>query len=114
VSKHYPLLLLFIAVFYAFTAIKSTGFHQPDEHFQIVEFANYKLGKTKAKEAYTLDFNGLDVTFNELTSTTKNPIIAELSTSLGTTLPTLSERAIIIADYEMGYKGKKCTPPVQP
>ncbi len=50
VSKHYPLLLLFIAVFYAFTAIKSTGFHQPDEHFQIVEFANYKLGKTKATD----------------------------------------------------------------
>ncbi|KKO92465.1 hypothetical protein AAW12_05030 [Sphingobacterium sp. Ag1] len=50
VLKHYPFFLLFIALFYAFTAVKSTGFHQPDEHFQIIEFANYKLGKTEATD----------------------------------------------------------------
>ncbi|WP_343557480.1 hypothetical protein [Sphingobacterium sp.] len=83
---------------------------------QVSLMANYLITKfnTPAKEAYALAFNGLDVAFNELTSATKNQIITELSTSLGTTFPTLSERAIIMADYEMGYKGKKCTPPVQP
>lgn len=50
VSNHYCFLLLLTAVFYGFTAVNSTGFHQPDEHFQIIEFANYKLGRTQATD----------------------------------------------------------------
>jgi phosphatidylinositol glycan class B len=36
-------LCLVVAV-YLVTAVNSVGFHQFDEHFQIVEFANYKMG----------------------------------------------------------------------
>jgi len=30
------------------TAVNSVGYYQADEHFQILEFANYKLGNTDA------------------------------------------------------------------
>lgn len=50
VLKHNQLLMLLILLLYSYTAYKSTGFHQPDEHFQIIEFANYKLGETKASD----------------------------------------------------------------
>jgi len=33
---------------YTLTAWRSEGYHHPDEHFQILEFANYKLGRTPA------------------------------------------------------------------
>jgi GPI mannosyltransferase 3 len=33
---------------YAFTAWRSEGYHHPDEHFQILEFAHHKLGRTPA------------------------------------------------------------------
>lgn len=33
-------------VLYTLTAWRSEGYHHPDEHFQILEFANYKLGRT--------------------------------------------------------------------
>ena len=33
-------------VIYGITAWCSEGYHHPDEHFQIIEFANYKLGRT--------------------------------------------------------------------
>nr|WP_255670537.1 hypothetical protein [Mucilaginibacter sp. UR6-11] len=39
----WPYLLLVIIV-YLIVAVNSVGFHQYDEHFQIVEFANYKMG----------------------------------------------------------------------
>lgn len=37
---------LFACVFivYLIVAYNNTGFNNPDEHFQIIEFANYKLG----------------------------------------------------------------------
>jgi len=33
-------------VIYGITAWFSEGYHHPDEHFQIIEFANYRLGRT--------------------------------------------------------------------
>ncbi len=36
--------LLLVVIFYLFMAYKSSGYIQEDEHFQIIEFANYKLG----------------------------------------------------------------------
>ena len=59
--------------------------------------------QTPKKEAYALSFGGLDV-FDELTSSTKQSII----NGLGADFPTQNERATIMAEYEMGYKGKKC------
>jgi GPI mannosyltransferase 3 len=39
--------VLFIALIIHLTCIWfSVGFHHPDEHYQLIEFANYKLGKT--------------------------------------------------------------------
>jgi phosphatidylinositol glycan class B len=32
------------------TAYYSEGFFHPDEHFQLIEFANYKMGKTSLNE----------------------------------------------------------------
>lgn len=64
--------------------------------------------KTPKKEAYGLAFNGLDKAFDSLTSATKQQIITDLSTSLGADFPNVNERATIMVDYEMGYKGKKC------
>ena len=39
--------LLFALVVYVATAFLSRGYYHPDEHFQILEFANYKLGKIR-------------------------------------------------------------------
>ena len=47
-----PYFNLIIAGFvvYGITAWYSAGYHHPDEHFQILELANYKLGKTPAAD----------------------------------------------------------------
>ena len=37
-------------VFFIVAAYFSVGFHHPDEHFQILEFANYKLGNSPAAD----------------------------------------------------------------
>ncbi|WP_345329231.1 hypothetical protein [Mucilaginibacter defluvii] len=37
-------LTLLALFFYLFTAYKSSGYNNADEHYQIIEFANYKLG----------------------------------------------------------------------
>jgi len=50
VNKKLIYFILFITIIYCFTAYNSSGFHQPDEHFQIIEFANYKLGNTKPQD----------------------------------------------------------------
>lgn len=42
--KNSGLFFYLICVFYLLVAFKSSGYHQEDEHFQIIEFANYKLG----------------------------------------------------------------------
>lgn len=44
-SNHSTVLFAVILAFYLLVAWQSTGFHNADEHFQIIEFANYKLGK---------------------------------------------------------------------
>lgn len=49
-SSRYYWFLLGTLVFYLFVACESSGFHHPDEHFQIIEFANYKLGTIKASD----------------------------------------------------------------
>lgn len=36
--------ITFVIIFYLFVAYKSVGFNNYDEHFQIIEFAQYKLG----------------------------------------------------------------------
>ncbi|WP_114939556.1 mannosyltransferase [Mucilaginibacter endophyticus] len=41
-------LLFSVVVVYLFVAYNANGFHNADEHFQIIEFANYKLGVAKA------------------------------------------------------------------
>ena len=37
--------LFIVIAFYIFVAFNSSGYNNADEHYQIVEFANYKLGK---------------------------------------------------------------------
>lgn len=44
----YTLLVAAVAVFYIYCAYKSCGYLQEDEHYQIIEFANYKLGTVPA------------------------------------------------------------------
>lgn len=46
IMKWMAIHLLFIMA----AAYFSYGYHHPDEHFQIIEFASYKLGKTPAKD----------------------------------------------------------------
>lgn len=41
---------LSVLIFYLIVAWQSSGFNHPDEHFQIIEFANYKLGKAKLSD----------------------------------------------------------------
>ena len=43
-KKYTYALLLVIAVIYGLTAVNSTGYHHPDEHYQIIEFAGLKDG----------------------------------------------------------------------
>ena len=38
--------LFLVSAIYIITAFFSVGYHQLDEHYQILEFANYKLGLT--------------------------------------------------------------------
>jgi len=45
-KKWYVLSILIMIL----TAFFSEGYHHPDEHFQILEFANYKLGLTKIQD----------------------------------------------------------------
>lgn len=42
------LFIILVIVFYILVAYFSTGYYHWDEHYQIIEFANYKLGKTNA------------------------------------------------------------------
>jgi phosphatidylinositol glycan class B len=46
--KHSQLIFLFASIAYLFTAIKSHGYFHGDEHFQIIEFANFKLGNVNS------------------------------------------------------------------
>lgn len=44
------IIVLFMVVLYFFTAKNSNGFYYADEHFQIVEFANLKLGNNEVSD----------------------------------------------------------------
>jgi GPI mannosyltransferase 3 len=44
--SHWPIAILL----YLITAWNSVGYHHPDEHYQILEFANLKLGKATAAD----------------------------------------------------------------
>lgn len=50
VTKYHWYFAITVILIYTTTAYKSSGFHHPDEHFQIIEFAKYKLGETDANE----------------------------------------------------------------
>lgn len=50
IEKYKGLFFFAVVFLYAFIAYKSSGFHHPDEHFQVIEFAKYKMGETKASE----------------------------------------------------------------
>lgn len=45
-NSPYQPIFLFSLFIYALTSWFSVGSHHPDEHYQILEFANYKLGQT--------------------------------------------------------------------
>ena len=45
-----PRLFVIGLAVYALTAWCSEGYHHPDEHFQVLEFAHYKLGRTPAAD----------------------------------------------------------------
>ena len=49
-NKPATIALFFFLFVYLITAINSKGFYHWDEHYQIIEFASYKLGKTPEKE----------------------------------------------------------------
>jgi phosphatidylinositol glycan class B len=46
----YRALIIVGLVVFTITAYCSEGFYHPDEHFQLLEFANYKLGQTPAAD----------------------------------------------------------------
>lgn len=49
-NSSYKNYFIFGLLLYITTAWFSVGFHHPDEHYQILEFSNYKLQKTTANE----------------------------------------------------------------
>ncbi len=73
--KYYYLLGLFVFIT---TAIFSVGFHHPDEYFQILEFASYKLGNTPS--------NSLAWEFADRIRPTLQPTIAFLALKLFNTI----------------------------
>lgn len=46
----FSLVLLIAAVVYVYTAYQSNGYYHADEHYQIIEFANYHLGINTSKD----------------------------------------------------------------
>lgn len=55
-TKSQKLIVLLAFVVYTLTAIRSSGFYHADEHFQIIEFAQSKLGNTQ-KQYLAWEFN---------------------------------------------------------
>jgi phosphatidylinositol glycan class B len=49
-TKNIKIGLIFSFCLFLVTAYYSEGFFHPDEHFQLIEFANYKIGKTSLNE----------------------------------------------------------------
>jgi phosphatidylinositol glycan class B len=45
-KRNYILITLIAILVYLFTAFLSEGYYHPDEHFQLLEFANFKRGLT--------------------------------------------------------------------
>ncbi len=50
VQSRYRIFGISSLIVFFITAIFSEGYYHPDEHFQILEFANYKIGKTPAAD----------------------------------------------------------------
>jgi len=50
VHLSHPVILITASIIYFFTVLNSSGFHHPDEHYQIVQFANYKRGLVPVAE----------------------------------------------------------------
>ena len=48
--KNIKWLLLITFILHLITSINSVGFHHLDEHYQILEFANYKLGNNQPSD----------------------------------------------------------------
>ncbi len=76
--------LFFISLFvYLTTAYFSVGYYHPDEHFQILEFCNFKLGKSSASD--------LPWEFNERIRPTLQPTLAwafiKVASALGISSP---------------------------
>jgi phosphatidylinositol glycan class B len=46
----FPTLVLLGLALFTLVAVRSEGFYHADEHFQLLEFANYKLGQTPAAD----------------------------------------------------------------
>lgn len=66
----YKWLAVIAALFYLLVAYQSSGFHNLDEHYQIIEFANYKLG--------ILNQSGLAWEFNAQIRPTLQPTLCFL------------------------------------
>ena len=61
-------LYLFSYLFLILSSIFSVGFYHPDEHYQILEFANYKLGNINSSQ--------LPWEFHEKIRPTLQPLLA--------------------------------------
>lgn len=70
IKTPYSKLILISLIIYLITAYFSSGYYHPDEHFQILEFCNYKLGKSPATD--------LPWEFHDKMRPTLQPVIAML------------------------------------
>ncbi|MNE11552.1 hypothetical protein D3C80_1043160 [compost metagenome] len=69
--------------------------------------ANYLINNfnTPVQDAYSVAFGGLYEAFQ---NSLNNQTWSSIEATLGNKLPSLNDRSRILADYELGYKGKKC------
>jgi len=69
--------------------------------------ANYLVNNfnTPVQDAHSVAFGGLYKAFQ---NSVNNQTWSSIESKLGNNLPSLNDRSRILADYELGYKGKKC------
>ncbi len=69
--------------------------------------ANYLVNNfnTPVQDAYSVAFGGL---YEAFLNSVNNQTWSSIESQLGNKLPSLNDRSRILADYELGYKGKKC------
>jgi phosphatidylinositol glycan class B len=68
--KNSGLFIAVVCIIYTIIAFQSSGFYHPDEHYQIIEFANFKLG--------LIDINQLAWEFKSLIRPSLQPAICYL------------------------------------